>query len=111
MSRRSASLNFTMTHSLKTLEFSGYVGHLAGARQWEDYVDTQDDKNGVGAFAVDYFIRIQALNVENDEYRLITQGHHVGGRRFRYGTLDEMIAVAEKWAARRFKIEQKEVNA
>lgn len=112
MSRRPASLNFSMLHSLRTLEFTGYSGRLAGAdRRWEDYVDTQDDTNGINGYEMIYTIQIRPVNVEADKYQLITQGRQLGGRRYRYGTLNDMIGAAEKWAGRRFKIEQKEVNA
>ena len=105
MSRRSASLNFEMTYTIRD-EFRGYKGCLAGARDGEVYVDTQDEWN----LRPHYWVSIRPLcdGGENDTYKLTTQGRLNGGRRYRYGTLADMIEAAEKWAGRRFRIEQKE---
>jgi hypothetical protein len=99
--RKRAKVDFHMTRSAATGEFSGYHGRLVNCESSERFVDQQDDRN----VHAEHTIRIKPVPGSVTQYALMTQGAGKGGRRYRYGTLEEMIEAAEKWAARRFYVE------
>lgn len=99
--RKRAKVDFHMSRALANGEFSGYLGRLVNCEPGERFVDERDDRN----VHAEHTIRIKPMPGSVTQYALMTQGADKGGRRYRYGTLEEMIEAAEKWAARRFYVE------
>ena len=103
--RKRAKIDFSPVYN-STGEFVHYRGHLCGAEPDEKYVDSQDEWN----VRLNYKATItpDRHDPRSDWYILTTKGQNNGGVRHRWGTLADMIETAEKWAARRFYIEQKD---
>jgi len=102
--RKRAKIDFSPVYTTHG-EFVCYRGHLCGAETDQKYVDSQDEWN----IRLNYRVTITPDRDDpRDWYILTTKGRLNGGVRHRWGTLADMIAAAEKWAARRFYIEQKD---
>lgn len=86
-------------YSLSTGEVTEYKGTLVG-RTGGKVIDQHTGKTNP-----EYRCAIRVIRPEwsgRGECLLITQGAHPGSRRYRSGTLTEVVEAAEKWAARRF---------
>jgi hypothetical protein len=100
--RKRAGVEFDLRYHPVTGEFKGWRGRLVNCEDGERFVDQQDEYNRRAAC----IIRISPVaGGPADRYELMTQGADKGGRRYRYGTLGEMVDTAERWAARRFYVE------
>ena len=103
--RKRAKIDFSPEYNIDG-DFVRYRGHLCGAESGEKFVDSQDEWN----IRLNYYVSIRPdrHDPRHNWYMLTTKGRLNGGVRHRWGTLADMIAAAEKWAARRFYIEQKD---
>lgn len=99
------SRNVTVEYDTKEYlgEFTGYTGRICGAGEGERIVDTVEELN----IACRYYIAITPMPEDDDRWQVTTRAGTPANNcsvRRRYGTLEEVKAIAEKWAMRRFKI-------
>ncbi|MGA1037198.1 MAG: hypothetical protein ACO3VQ_05235 [Ilumatobacteraceae bacterium] len=89
-------------------EFARYEGRICGEQEGEKLVDTVDALNMLPR----YHISIRPMPGNSDWWQVITRGGlRNSGVRYRYGNLEEVKAIAEAWATRRFKIQAERVEA
>jgi len=89
-------------------EFARYEGRICGEQEGEKLVDTVDALNMLSR----YHISIRPMPGRADWWQVTTRGGLRNSNvRRRYGNLEEVKAIAEAWATRRFKIQTEKVEA